>query len=350
MYQGILKHYQNKWFHEAPNTIVTLCEGNTPLIRATQLEKMLPGVNVYLKFEGLNPTGSFKDRGMTYAVSEALMSGAKAILCASTGNTSASAAAYAAKAGIKCFVIIPNGKIASGKLAQAIAYGAEILTIDGNFDDALKLVKDICEKEPIVMVNSLNPYRLLGQQSAAFEICDALKKAPTHVCLPVGNAGNVTAYGMGFQKYYDEGLIQRRPKLFGYQAALAAPIVDGHVVENPETVATAIRIGNPASWHRAIEAVNLSEGRFDKIPDEDIIKAHQMLSAKEGIFAEPASCISIAGLFKAFQEGHIKAGDEVVCVLTGNGLKDIDSVMGLPFLKTHSFEALKEKIKEALHD
>lgn len=327
MYKGLIDRYRNRLPLNAETSAITLCEGNTPLIHATGLEKLMPGISIYLKYEGLNPTGSFKDRGMTMAVTKAVEEGATAIMCASTGNTSAAAAAYAAKAGIKCFVIIPDEKIALGKLAQAIAYGAEIMPIAGNFDEALEIVRKICDALPITLVNSINPYRLEGQKTAAFEICDALTFAPSHLFIPVGNAGNISAYWKGFKEYLQEGLIDRRPKLFGFQASGAAPIVDGAVVKHPETLATAIRIGNPASWELATAALKESEGVIDKITDEKIIEAYQLLAKTEGIFAEPASCISIAGLLKAYAEGKIPAGSSVVCVLTGNGLKDPDTAI-----------------------
>ncbi len=352
MYQGILHHYRHIFDLGPSFAPITLCEGQTPLIRATNLEALLPGIRVHLKIEGANPTGSFKDRGMTMAVSMAASKGARGIICASTGNTSASAAAYAAKAGMLCFVIIPSGKIALGKLAQAFAYGAHVMPIEGNFDQALSMVQDICKHTPLTMVNSLNPHRLLGQQSAAFEVCDALEKAPTHVFLPVGNAGNITAYWMGFKAYRHLNLISSLPKLYGFQAEGASPIVQGKVVQQPETIATAIRIGNPASWEHASTALRESGGRIQAITDEAILHAYQLLARREGIFAEPASCISIAGLLHAYEQGRLKACDDVVCILTGNGLKDPEIAMTHLVPQTLlpiSQDALQKRIEVALN-
>lgn len=329
MYRGLLHKYRPFLSLGEDSPIISLCEGNTPLIRAHHLEERVPGLEVYLKYDGLNPTGSFKDRGMTMAVTKAVEEGSKAIICASTGNTSASAAAYAAKAGIRAIVIIPEGKIAMGKMAQAIAYGAEIISIDGNFDDALEIVKELSEKLPMTLVNSINPYRIEGQQTSAFEICDDLGEAPDVLVIPVGNAGNITAYWKGFQAYREAGKITRTPKLFGFQASGAAPIVDGAPVAHPETVATAIRIGNPASWQLATAALEASGGAIDKITDEKILEGYQMLAACEGVFAEPASAITVAGLVKAYDEGKFEEGQKVVLVLTGNGLKDPDTAVGL---------------------
>lgn len=328
-WQGLINNFIEYLPLDDKNKAVTLCEGNTPLIRATNLEKVMPGLEIYLKYDGVNPTGSFKDRGMTMAVSKAVEEGSKAIICASTGNTSAAAAAYAAKAGIRCIVIIPNKKIAMGKLAQAIAYGAEIIAIDGNFDDALNMVKEISQKHPITLVNSINPYRIEGQKTAAFEVCEQLGKSPDYLSIPVGNAGNITAYWKGFNEFKDANKIDKLPKLLGFQAAGSAPIVENRVFENPETIATAIRIGNPASWEKAVAALEESKGAIDKITDEKILEAYEMIANKEGIFAEPASCISVAGLYKAYQEGKLEKNSTVVCVLTGNGLKDPDTAVGL---------------------
>ncbi|MDF2548851.1 MAG: threonine synthase [Anaerosolibacter sp.] len=328
-WNGLIHQYKKYLPVTEETPIITLCEGNTPLIRAQNLEKEMPGLEIYLKYDGLNPTGSFKDRGMTMAVTKAVEAGSKAIICASTGNTSAAAAAYAAKAGIRCIVIIPNKKIAMGKLAQAIAYGAEIIAIDGNFDDALQMVKEISEKYPITMVNSINPYRIEGQKTSAFEVCEQLEEVPDYLSIPVGNAGNITAYWKGFKEYKEEGKIDKLPKLLGFQASGAAPIVENRVFESPETIATAIRIGNPASWDKAVTALNESEGMIHKITDEEILEAYSMVASKEGIFAEPASCISIAGIYKLYKEGKLEKGKKVVCVLTGNGLKDPDTAVGL---------------------
>jgi threonine synthase len=328
-WNGLIHRYKRYLPATEETPIVTLCEGNTPLIRAENLEKEMPGLEIYFKYDGLNPTGSFKDRGMTMAVTKAVEAKSKAIICASTGNTSASAAAFAAKAGIRCIVIIPNKKIAMGKLAQAIAYGAEIIAIDGNFDDALRMVKEISEKYPITMVNSINPYRIEGQKTGAFEVCEQLGEAPDYLSIPVGNAGNITAYWKGFKEYKEEGSIEKLPKLLGFQASGAAPIVENRVFENPETIATAIRIGNPASWDKAVAALNESGGMIHKITDEEILEAYGMVASREGIFAEPASCISIAGIYKLYKEGKLEKGRKVVCVLTGNGLKDPDTAVGL---------------------
>ncbi|SHF35774.1 threonine synthase [Thermoanaerobacter uzonensis DSM 18761] len=328
-WEGLIKAYREFMPKIKEENIVTLKEGNTPLYEATNLQKLFPGIKIYLKYEGLNPTGSFKDRGMTVAVSQAKEEGSNAVVCASTGNTSASAAAYAAKAGLKSIVLIPGGKIALGKLAQAIAYGAKVIAIDGNFDDALRLVREISKKFPITLVNSINPYRLEGQKTASFEICDELKDAPSYVALPVGNAGNITAYWMGFKEYYNAGKIKKLPKMLGFQAAGAAPIVENRIIENPETIATAIRIGNPASWDKAVAARDESGGLIDKVTDEEILEAYALLAKKEGIFAEPASAASIAGVIKKYKEGFFKEGESVVCVLTGNGLKDPDTAVKL---------------------
>ncbi|MDL2248739.1 threonine synthase [Tyzzerella sp. OttesenSCG-928-J15] len=351
MYNGLINKYREFMPLKAETEAVTLCEGNTPLIRANNLEKLLPGVEIYLKYEGLNPTGSFKDRGMTMAVTKAKEEGANAVVCASTGNTSASAAAYAARAGMKCFILFPDNKIASGKLAQAKAYGAEIFPIAGNFDEALDMVRKMCESLPMVLVNSVNPYRLEGQKSGAFELVDQLGASPDYLFIPVGNAGNISAYWKGFKEYHAAGKMLNLPKLFGYQAWGSAPIVDGKKVDNPETLATAIRIGNPASWDKATAALNESGGHIDKITDEDIVKAYKLLASSEGVYAEPASCITIAGLQKAYGEGRIAAGSKVVCILTGNGLKDPDTATeycGNKNMGQYDFDAIKRKIEEKL--
>ncbi|MBT1279432.1 threonine synthase [Thermoanaerobacter sp. CM-CNRG TB177] len=347
-WQGLIKAYREFLPKIKEENIVTLKEGNTPLYEAINLQKLFPGIKIYLKYEGLNPTGSFKDRGMTVAVSQAKEEGSNAVVCASTGNTSASAAAYAAKAGLKSIVLIPGGKIALGKLAQAIAYGAKVIAINGNFDDALKLVREISKKFPITLVNSINPYRLEGQKTASFEICDELKDAPSYVALPVGNAGNITAYWMGFKEYYNAKKITRLPKMLGFQAAGAAPIVENRVIENPETIATAIRIGNPASWRKAVAARDESGGLIDKVTDEEILEAYNLLAKKEGIFAEPASAASIAGVIKKYNEGFFKEGESVVCVLTGNGLKDPDTAVKLGG-EIKTIEANLKTLEEVLY-
>jgi threonine synthase len=292
------------------------------------MKEVLPAdIDVYLKFEGLNPTGSFKDRGMTVAVSKALEEGAKAVICASTGNTSASAAAYAARADMRAYVIIPEGKIALGKLSQAMLHGAEVVQIQGNFDEALSVVREISEDYPVTLVNSLNPYRIEGQKTAAFEVCDQLGEAPTYHFLPVGNAGNITAYWKGYKEYQDKGRIDSLPRMMGFQAEGAAPIVRGHIITKPETIATAIRIGNPASWEQAERARDESDGVIDMVSDEEILEAYRYLARLEGVFGEPASSASVAGLIKMAQKGVIKAGDRVVCTITGHGLKDPDNAI-----------------------
>jgi threonine synthase len=298
-------------------------EGNTPLFRAKRLAQVIaPTVELYLKFEGMNPSGSFKDRGMTLAISKAVEAGSKTVICASTGNTSASAAAYSAHAGLETFVLIPEGKIAMGKLAQAIIHGATVIQVEGNFDQALSIVKQLSTDFSITLVNSINPHRLEGQKTAAFEVCDALGEAPEFHFLPVGNAGNITAYWKGYQDYRRHNKITRFPKMMGFQAEGAAPIVLGRVVENPKTVATAIRIGNPASWKSALKARDESGGIIDRISDEEILEAYQKVASLEGIFCEPASAASVAGLAKWYQKGQLQEGGIVVCTLTGHGLKD----------------------------
>ncbi|MBS4213441.1 threonine synthase [Neobacillus rhizophilus] len=310
---------------------LTLNEGNTPLIHLQNLSKEW-GVELYVKVEGANPTGSFKDRGMVMAVAKAVEEGSKTVICASTGNTSAAAAAYAARAGINCIVVIPEGKIAMGKLAQAMMYGAEIISIEGNFDQALKMVRDISEVEPITLVNSVNPFRLEGQKTAAFEVCDQLGSAPEILAIPVGNAGNISAYWKGFKEYNSKketGL----PRMFGFEAEGAAALVHNRVFENPETIATAIRIGNPASWDLAVNAVKESNGQFDEVTDDEIVAAYKKLASTEGVFAEPASCASIAGVYKSLQNGKIAKGTKIVAVLTGNGLKDPDTAIQSSLVK-----------------
>jgi len=327
-WKGLIHQYRD-FLSVSPTTpIVTLNEGNTPLIRADRLRRRF-GIagEVYLKYEGANPTGSFKDRGMTLAMSKAVEKGARAVICASTGNTSASAAAYAARAGLKAFVLIPEGKIALGKLSQAMFHGAGVLQIRGNFDDALKLVRTISEKYPIILVNSVNPDRLEGQKTAAFEVSDQLGGSPTHLFIPVGNAGNITAYWRGFREYYKAGKVSQLPRMIGWQAEGAAPIVRGHVVERPETIASAIRIGNPASWQGAEQAAHESHGAIDMVSDEEILDAYGLLAQLEGVFCEPASAASVAGLLRWAKEERLTASDRVVCVLTGHGLKDPDTAV-----------------------
>ncbi|MBU1726362.1 MAG: threonine synthase [Candidatus Omnitrophica bacterium] len=327
-YNGIIEKYKKHLPVSRKTPIITLNEGNTPLIYAFHLSQIVgKGVEVYLKYEGLNPTGSFKDRGMTMAISKACEEGSKAVMCASTGNTSASAAAYAARSGIKCIVLIPSGAIALGKLSQALIHGAKVLAVKGNFDAALDLVKEITNKYPITLVNSLNPYRIEGQKTASFEICDSLGRAPDFQVMPVGNAGNITAYWKGYKEYKKEGKIRILPRMLGFQAEGAAPIVRGYPIKNPETIATAIRIGNPASWKQAQVARDESGGLIDMVSDKEIIQAYKLLAEKEGVFVEPASAASIAGLLKLVKKGYFKSRGHkvrIVCILTGHGLKDPD--------------------------
>ncbi|MCK9571805.1 MAG: threonine synthase [Candidatus Omnitrophica bacterium] len=331
-YKGLIDKYKKYLPVTNKTPVVTLCEGNTPLIFAPALSRLIgKEAEVYLKYEGLNPTGSFKDRGMTLAISKACEEKASAVICASTGNTSASAAAYAAKAGIKCVVLIPNGAIALGKLSQALIHGAKVLAIDGNFDDALDLVKEIAQNYPIKMVNSLNPYRIQGQKTGSFEICDYFHQAPDFQLMPVGNAGNITAYWKGYKEYKAVGLIDHLPKMLGFQAKGSAPIVIGKPIRKPHTIATAIRIGNPASWQSALEARDESGGLIDMVSDKEILQAYRILAQEEGVFAEPASAASVAGLLKLGAKGYFKKAAHqsgkklrMVCILTGHGLKDPD--------------------------
>ena len=327
-YQGLINKYR-KYLPVTDSTpVVTLNEGNTPLIKADNLAKKIGlECNLYLKFEGCNPTGSFKDRGMTMAVTKAKEEGSNAIICASTGNTSASAAAYGAKAGLKTYVLIPDGYIALGKLSQAMMYGAEIIAIQGNFDQALECVRAISETHPITLVNSVNPYRIEGQKTGAFEVCDALGKAPDYHFIPVGNAGNITAYWKGYKEYFDCGITKNLPKMMGYEAEGSAAIVRGERILKPETLATAIRIGNPASWKQAEAARDESCGKIGCVCDEKIVEAYKLLASCEGILCEPASAASVAGLIQAHGEGLVKSGSDIVCVLTGNGLKDPDNAI-----------------------
>ena len=322
-WRGLVEEYRDHLPVSPDTPVVTLLEGNTPLIPAPRISER-KGAQVFLKYEGLNPTGSFKDRGMTMAMSKAVEEGAKAVVCASTGNTSASAAAYAARAGLTCVVLIPEGHIALGKLAQALIHGARVLQIRGNFDEALQIVRDLGEHAPVTVVNSVNPYRIEGQKTGAFEVVDALGDAPDVHCIPVGNAGNITAYWKGYREYQDAGRATKLPRMLGFQAAGAAPIVEGHVIEQPETVATAIRIGNPASWYGATAAASESGGSITAVTDEEILEAYRFLAANESVFCEPASAASVAGLFKA----DVPEGATVVCVLTGHGLKDPDIAIG----------------------
>ena len=327
-YQGLINKYRKYLPVNDSTPIVTLNEGNTPLIKADNLARKIGlECNLYLKFEGCNPTGSFKDRGMTMAVTKAKEEGSNAIICASTGNTSASAAAYGAKAGLKTYVLIPDGYIALGKLSQAMMYGAEIIAIQGNFDEALECVRKISDSHPITLVNSVNPYRIEGQKTGAFEVCDALGKAPEYHFIPVGNAGNITAYWKGYKEYFELGITKNLPKMMGFEAEGAAAIVRGERIMKPETLATAIRIGNPASWTQAENARDESKGKIGCVTDEKIIEAYKMLASTEGILCEPASAASVAGLIQAHSEGLVEQGTDIVCVLTGNGLKDPDNAI-----------------------
>jgi threonine synthase len=322
---GVIEAYRDRLPVSPRTPVVTLFEGNTPLVPAPALSRQT-GCEVFLKVEGANPTGSFKDRGMTLAISKAAEDGAKAVICASTGNTSASAAAYAVRAGMRCAVLVPQGKIALGKLAQALAHGASLLQVDGNFDDCLELARKLAVDYPVALVNSVNPRRLQGQKTAAFEICDVLGRAPDVHCIPVGNAGNITAYWMGYSEY-----AERPPRMFGFQAAGAAPIVRGAPVSNPTTIATAIRIGNPASWTFAEQARDESGGLIDAVTDKQILEAYRLVARSEGVFVEPASAASVAGLLATAADGGLPTGSTVVCTVTGNGLKDPDwAISGAP--------------------
>jgi len=327
-YEGIINRYRAFLPIGKDDSVITLYEGNTPLHESHNLRNAInPELNIFLKFEGLNPTGSFKDRGMTMAVTQAYNSGSRKIICASTGNTSASAAAYAANSGMEAYVLIPDGKIALGKMSQGMRYGAKVIQIRGNFDDALQIVRDISADGSISLVNSVNPYRIQGQKTAAFEVVDELGFAPDFHALPVGNAGNITAYWMGYKEYFDKRISKSQPKMLGFQAAGAAPIVNGAPVENPETIATAIRIGKPASWQQAEAARDESGGTIDAVTDDEILQAYDMLASLEGVFCEPASAASVAGIIKLNKAGYFKPGQSIVCTLTGNGLKDPDTAM-----------------------
>jgi threonine synthase len=330
MWRGLIKEYRSYLPVTDATPVVTLQEGNTPLIPTRRLNLAInPDIEIYLKYDGANPTGSFKDRGMTVAVSKAKEKEATALICASTGNTSAAAAAYGANAGLDVFVLIPEGKIALGKLAQAMAYGARVLQIRGNFDQALRIVSEIAAGFPITLVNSINPFRIEGQKTAAFEVVDQLGVAPDFHFLPVGNAGNITAYWKGYREYREAGKCRILPRMMGFQAEGAAPIVLGHIVEKPTTIATAIRIGNPASWKGAVEAARESRGKIDMVSDDEILDAYRMIASHEGVFCEPASAASVAGLIKANRAGLLQPGDKVVCTLTGHGLKDPDVALNV---------------------
>jgi len=319
-WRGLIEEYRDRLPVSDDTPVITLREGGTPLVRSDALS-LETGCDIWLKYEGANPTASFKDRGMTLAISKAVEAGSKAVVCASTGNTSASAAAYAAKAGLTCAVLVPKGKIAMGKMAQTLVHGARVLEVEGNFDASFELAQDLAEHYPVTLVNSVNPFRLQGQKTLAFEVCDLLGRAPDIHCVPVGNAGNISSHWMGYSEYLADGVIHEPPRLFGFQAAGAAPLVLGHPVDDPQTIATAIRIGKPASWDKAIAAATESEGGILAVTDREILAAYRRV-AREGLFAEPASAASVAGLLHLAAEGKLPAGATVVCVLTGHGLKD----------------------------
>ncbi|KAF0193274.1 MAG: thrC [Gammaproteobacteria bacterium] len=350
-YTGLIDKYRERLPVSDNTQIISLGEGNTPLIRLRNIPDLLKkGVDIYVKYEGLNPTGSFKDRGMTMAVTKAVEEGSRAIVCASTGNTSASAAAYAARAGITAFVLIPEGKIALGKLAQAMMHGAVVIQIKGNFDAGMELVKQVARVAPVTIVNSINPFRLQGQKTAAFEIVEELGVAPDYHCLPVGNAGNISAYWMGYKEYHEDGTVQNLPRMVGYQASGAAPFLRGHPIDNPETIATAIRIGHPQSWDKAWAANKESGGWFDEFSDDEILAAQKLLANKEGIFCEPASAISLAGAMKDIRSGKIADGSTIVCTLTGHGLKDPDTAIKQSQVPLTAIDATLESVKKAILD
>ena len=327
MKKGVLYQYQKYLPITKKTPMFSIGEGDTPLVKCDRLAKKYGCQELYFKLEGCHPTGSFKDRGMVVAIAKAVEAGSKAVICASTGNTSASAAAFAAYCGLDCIIVIPGGKIAMGKLAQAIVYGAKIIAIDGNFDKALEIVRKLSERNPVTLVNSLNPYRIEGQKTAAFEIIDALGNAPDYLFLPVGNAGNITAYWKGFKEYYTAKKATKKPKMYGFQAEGAAPIVRGHAIEKPETVATAIRIGNPASWEKAVAARDESGGIIDMVSDDEILSAQRIMASEAGVFGEPASAAPLAGLIKLTNKGKKFTGKVIVCVVTGNGLKDTETAL-----------------------
>ncbi len=369
-YTGLIERYRDRLPVNDDTRLISLGEGNTPLIKLNHITKELgKDVDIYVKYEGLNPTGSFKDRGMTMAVTKAVEEGSKAIICASTGNTSAAAAAYAARAGIAAFVLIPDGKIAQGKLAQAMMHGATVIQIKGNFDEGMRLVKEVAEHAPVTIVNSINPYRLQGQKTAAFEIVEELGRAPDYHCLPVGNAGNITAHWIGYCEYscnsgdhvtdscaYCDGhckyaggaIVGNRPKMVGYQAAGSAPFMRGHMVDDPETVATAIRIGHPQSWDKAWKVQEESGGWFDECSDEEILAAQKLLAEKEGVFCEPASATSLAGALRDIKSGKIPEGSTIVCTLTGHGLKDPDTAISQSTAPVVTVSADLESVRDAI--
>ncbi|MDR3274661.1 MAG: threonine synthase [Endomicrobium sp.] len=351
VYQGLIEKYKDFLPVNNRTPIISLYEGNTPLIPANNLLKKLRfDGKIYFKFEGMNPTGSFKDRGMTIAVSKAVENGSKAVICASTGNTAASAAAYAAKAGIQCVVLIPEGKIAMGKLSQAVIHGAEVLSVDGNFDETLNLVRELSGQYPVTLVNSINPFRIDGQKTAAYEICESLGQSPDYQFMPVGNAGNITAYWKGYKEYAEaEPKKYSLPKMMGFQASGSAPLVEGYPILNPETIATAIRIGNPVSWKYAEEARDESGGIIDKVTDDEILNAYTLIAETEGIFCEPASAASIAGLIKCIRHEYFDKLNpvKIVCILTGHGLKDPDTVLANA-VKLKKIKSVKADIKDII--
>ena len=341
-WSGLIETYRPYLPVTDKTPIITLLEGNTPLIPLPAIQDRIgKQVRVWAKYDGLNPTGSFKDRGMTMAISKAKEAGAEAVICASTGNTSAAAAAYAKRGGMRAFVLIPEGYVALGKLAQALLYGAEVLAIKGNFDQALEIVRDMATNYPVTLVNSVNPYRLEGQKTAAFEVVEVLGDAPDWLCIPVGNAGNITAYWMGFCEYHAAEKCTQLPRMMGFQAAGASPLITGKPVANPDTLATAIRIGNPANWQKAIAVKEASQGEFNAVTDEEILDAYRLLASEEGIFCEPASAASVAGLLKV--KDKIPTGAKIVCVLTGNGLKDPDTAI------KHSRSSFQQGIAPEIH-
>jgi threonine synthase len=347
-HQGLIERYRQYLPVTDVTPVVTLNEGNTPLVQALRLPKKIgfPKLNLFCKLEGLNPTGSFKDRGMTLAVSKAVESGAKAVICASTGNTSASAAAFATKAGLTCYVLLPAGKVALGKLSQALMYGAEVVCVDGNFDVALDMVRELGKDGQVTIVNSINPFRLEGQKTAAFEVIEQLGQAPDYLCIPVGNAGNISAYRRGFKQYKELGKASGTPRMHGFEAEGSAAIVHGKPFPNPETIATAIRIGNPASWTEAVAAAADSGGKIDMVSDDQILDAYRLLARTEGIFCEPSSAASVAGLIKHLEEGLIPPDATIVCVLTGNGLKDPDMPLKICEPDLTPVEASADKLRK----
>ncbi|QEP44259.1 threonine synthase [Ectothiorhodospiraceae bacterium BW-2] len=350
-YTGLIDRYRDRLPVHDDTRIISLGEGNTPLIRLHNIPAHLgKDIDIYIKYEGLNPTGSFKDRGMTMAVTKAVEEGSQAIICASTGNTSAAAAAYASRAGITAFVLIPEGKIAMGKLAQAMMHGSVVIQIEGNFDDGMRLVKEVADHSPVTIVNSINPFRLQGQKTAAFEIVEELGTAPDYHCIPVGNAGNISAHWMGYTEYRDHGIVNSVPIMVGYQASGSAPFLRGEMVDNPETVATAIRIGHPQSWEKAWRVQQESKGWFDECSDEQILAAQKLLADKEGIFCEPASATSLAGAMADIQQGKIAQGSKIVCTLTGHGLKDPDIAIKQSGSKMITVAAELDAVKRAILD